>query len=218
MTLWISADLSKSRSGVAVWDGLAPMASPALLSVIAIVDADEQEVDRMWCGAFMVCGVPVCGLVIEGPLAHNKKTTMVLSEHRGMVLTHWRAMQGHGKPVIRKAVSEWREAVRKTLPCIGFAAGDWMWPDGTEAKKARAIEVVNLRWPELALEPHQDDEAEAVLVGHWAHVSGTLRGELRRIADAAAKEQAKAERARIAAEKAAEKAARLERKRAKKGG
>jgi hypothetical protein len=196
MTLWISADLSKSRSGVAVWDGLDAETCPELVSVVAIPDGSERYVDAAWANAFVSSRhAALAGLVIEGPLAHNKKTTMVLSEHRGMVLTHWRAMQGHGKPVIRKAVSEWREAVRKTLPCIGFAAGDWMWPDGTEAKKARAIEVVNLRWPELALEPHQDDEAEAVLVGWWAHVSGTLRGELARAEKAAAKLAAKAERA-----------------------
>lgn len=162
---WISADLSKSCSGVAIWEG-AQLVDTATVRpdgrtgrYIASGVVHGSEIDA-WRAVLSGAGA----LVHEAGLGHRSAVTQALAAHRGLVLAVWQ-MVGGG-PVRSVSVQTWRKVARQTwgLPFPAHSAGC----------KELAVWLVRRHWG-LAV---GHDEADAVLVGHWALRTRALEVEL----------------------------------------
>lgn len=158
--LWLSADLSKSCSGLALWRG------SELLRVASLRPKGKQgkhafgsvtyESDiAAWRSAFRGPGEERLGaLVHEAGLGHRMGTARILAEHRGGVLMLWRI--ACGGPVVSVNVNEWRRVARE--------AWGVSWPKDGAACKALAVSLVREHYGREV----SKDEADAVLVGVWA--------------------------------------------------
>ena len=139
---WVSLDLSTTCSGVAFWAG------PRLVSTTTIKKS-RTEIDA-WREALTDCKA----LVYEDGLMHRPQVAKALSEHRGMVLAVWKIVANG--PMRAVNVQAWRKVARLTwgLPFPAHSAGC----------KELAVWLVRKQW---GIEVGAD-EADAVLVGHWA--------------------------------------------------
>jgi hypothetical protein len=168
--LWLSADLSKLLSGVAFWRGSQLVATNSVEPYggkgrFRLRDGDDCEHELgAWLrifGSGTDLQSRAVALVVESGLGHRMKTAQILAEHRGRVLGWWDAT-GPGRPVHRVGSTEWRRVARE--------AWGVSWPSDGESCKALAVEVVAARFGRT-LPP---DEADAVLVGHWAIRTGLI--------------------------------------------
>ena len=156
--LWLSADFSKDCSGIALWAGnvLANTYTVKVKGKLGKhVFAGQTYGSQVaaWQAAFTVW--PRGALVYEGGLGHNMKTARILAEHRGGVLMLWRL--NCSGPMIAANVKEWRRVACETWPGLS-------WPADRERCKATAVSLVKEHFGRDV----SADEADAVLVGHWA--------------------------------------------------
>lgn len=159
--LWLSADLSKSRSGLALWRG-SELVHVATLRAKGskgkhVFGSRTYESDiAAWRAAFRGPGDErIDGpLVHEAGLGHHMTTARILAEHRGGVLMLWRLHCGG--PVLSVNVGEWRRVARE--------AWGVSWPADSDACKALAVSLVREHYGREV----SGDEADAVLVGLWA--------------------------------------------------
>lgn len=159
--LWLSADLSKSRSGLALWRGsdllrVATVRAVGSKGRHAFLGRTHDTDIAAWQTAFRGPGDERIGaLVHEAGLGHHMTTSRILAEHRGGVLMLWRLASGGG-PVVSVNVNEWRRVARE--------AWGVSWPKDGAACKALAVQLVREHYGRDVTK----DEADAVLVGHWA--------------------------------------------------
>lgn len=166
--IWLSADLSKSCSGLALWR------DSSLLSVACLrafgakgkhkfqgraFDSDIEAWRAAFAGMSGDKGPHV--LVYESGLGHHMTTARILAEHRGGVLMLWRVF-GAAR-AIEVNVNEWRRVARE--------AWGVSWPKDGSACKALAVSLVREHYRREVTE----DEADAVLIGHWFIRTGRLK-------------------------------------------
>lgn len=157
--LWLSADLSKSCSGLALWRGsellrVACVKPKGAKGKHTFGSAVHPTDIAAWHAAMMAEGVRPGALVVESGLGHHMTTARILAEHRGGVLMLWRLWCGG--PVVSVSPNEWRRVARE--------AWGVSWPKDGDACKALAVSLVREHYGREVSE----DEADAILIGHWA--------------------------------------------------
>ncbi len=217
---WVSLDSSNTRSGLAYWRGIV---CPQLLGVAAVPRPAPADFRADWWRAFGFAGRAslasqpprwFAGLAMEIHDSAEPWARMPLAWHRGRVTERWHDVQGTERAMLECNSSEWRRVARETLAYGDRPAARWSWPADRDAIKPISVALANQHWG-LGLTGEQDDEAEAVLVGHWVATTSALELELgkmrRRIEEEQAKEARRIERERRAEAKAVEDAQRAAR-------
>lgn len=170
---WLSADLSKSCSGLALLRGreLVRTASVWPVGAKGRHQFGTREYETMADAWRAVFGLgTLAALVVEDGLGHRPRTAIALSEHRGRVLERWDEAQDF-RPVVRVAVATWRKVIRETYACGDKPPGRWSWPKDGDACKALAMELVRQHFGGREV---IGDEADAIWMGVWAELTGQV--------------------------------------------
>lgn len=176
--LWLSADFSKESSGLALWRDSTLMTVSTVrikgkLGKHTLGEFTYATDIEAWAVALRSPrGETVSMLVHEAGLGHNMKAARILAEHRGGVLMLWRTLGGG--PTVSVNVNEWTRVARETLSCGDLGPGQWSWPSDTDARKRLSAQVVNEHFGPGLGRFVNGDEADAVLVGHWAVRTGRV--------------------------------------------
>lgn len=177
---WLSVDPA-TKTGVARWDGSRLMGSGTLRVVKTAKEAKALRVPKGWllweperAGAPLLAGVVAATtreawaalligaehVAIEEAMGFSAKAVAQLAWRRGYIAA---LCEERGIPVTEVNTSSWRKAA-------GEAWGV-TFPAKSDAAKALAIDLVREHYGITCT----DDEADAVLVGHWALRTRTVK-------------------------------------------
>lgn len=175
--LWLSADIAEV-TGLALWRGLELVRTAALAAVgkrgsYRLGDVLYEDEMRAWLAAYRASAPlddrPVVLVVEDVHVARRGQTLLVqpalsLARRHGRVDAWWQASAPARRAVVRVEVATWREVARQTLSLGTFKPGSWSWPKRGEDCKPVAQQLVREHYGRDVSE----DEADAVMVGHWA--------------------------------------------------
>lgn len=188
--IWISVDAA-ANTGVCVWAGKEPLclfdawvtkAGKAMGSVIAVpgkekhpycVAAADVATYHKDASAPTLRGVwnliqqerKVTHLVMERSSFKSQKSTMLMGEMRGRIITYLEAEEPGGPELHFVDPNTWHEASKQIYGVV--------WPKGDNGKLGKDVSV-KLAERELKVRPASDDQADAYHVGRWFIECGGL--------------------------------------------
>lgn len=183
--LWLSADIAEV-TGLALWRGpdlirtavLRKRGEKGCYLFAGVLHASEM---LAWLEAFRAGATledrPM-RLIVESvhvdfrlgkPLV---KPALSLAKRHGRVEAWWKATSPERADPVDVDVNTWRAVARQTLSHGAMAPMEWTWPKSGDDCKPVAQALVRQHYG-LAV---TGDEAEAVLVGHWALRTSAVGG------------------------------------------
>jgi hypothetical protein len=188
--IWVSVDAA-ANTGVCVWEGKQPLclfdvwvtkAGKAMGSVIVIPGKEKhpyclaaKDVETyhkekssptlrgVW--ELIQHGRDVAHLVMERSSFKSQKSTMLMGEMRGRILTYLKAEEPEGPALHFVDPNTWHDASKQIYNVV--------WPKGDNGKLGKEVSV-KLAERELGVRPSSDDQADAYHVGRWFIECGGL--------------------------------------------